>query len=49
MTRKHLGFGVYYDPIMYPPQIHIESITPGIPQNVTTFRDRVFKHVIKLK
>ena len=32
-----------------PLQIHTETITPGIPQNVTTFRDRIFKHVIKLK
>lgn len=33
--------------IMYAPlQIHFETITPGIPQNVTTFRDRIFQHVI---
>lgn len=33
---------------MWPPRIDVEHLTPG-PQNVTTFAERVFAEVIKVK
>lgn len=32
-----------------PPQIHLLKSYPPAPQNVTVFRERVFKELIKLK